>query len=359
MELAPKRYYTQSKFPNTYYVTLMALERYFGTNLFKGQASRVFYASNEYMLRRRLDMLNKNAEQTIHSLDFPFMSYFRNGNWEIDTTRSGNPDPLTAYFGITEENNPPPIKAMLASAKFNAWAIFARDDEAQIAHETLLWMKHPARKQFIAPGLNYKNYKLDLPVQLAIDEVQFNPEVKETDWLKKNRVFVLNFGFIIQSFIISPIAQGTTSNLFETEEDPSNAFYITKEAYLDYFSSKDLPFPDEVYYTDVVTGEFSNDPSLNATFVSSDITNTSVTLSWDFNEASEEFYEETIKITSNTGIDLDISRDLKTTTISGLQPASTYNFTIWFYAKTGYINKYNLIVTTASQNYQPLTLKPL
>jgi len=372
MELAPKRYYDQRRFPNTYYVNLMALEKILGTELFKGDSSRVFYSSPEYSLRRRLDVLNNNSSQDVHSLELPFMSYFRKGNWEVDRSRPAveNAPAALKNIGVTVENMN--IRFMNTISRFEANCLFTRDDEAQIAHETLLWLKHPSKKQFIVPGLFYKSTQLDLPLQFQIDDISFNPTIKETDWLKKNRLFLLQFSFNIRSVIIAPIAQGSKSTLFETIEDPSDAFYITKEAYLDYFSSKNFPLPDEAYYEDVVIGSFDADPELTAIFTSQDITNTSIKLRWQFNKAALPNLEDTVKIISNTGIDIDVPLTNGEPTegdgddpptniyeITGLKPASTYEFTILFYSKLNYINRYSLIATTNSQDFKPIGLKPM
>ena len=357
MELLPNKYYKTDRFPNTQYLMMMAIEKYFGLEIFKGDSSRVFYASPEYTFRRRLDMLNANASQDMHSLQIPFMSYYRKTNWEVDRQRRGIESPRVALEGsaILSSFN---LRFMNTKATFSAFFVFGRDDEAQIAYETLLWVKHPSAKQFTFPGLAYKDCRLDLPIQLWVDNVVYNPQLKEKDWLQKNRMIVVQADFTLRSVIIAPVAQGSQSSLFETAEEGSG-FYITKEAYLDYFSSKNLPLPDEAYYDVMVTGEMSNDPTLTATLTSADITNTSATLLWDFNESVREFYEDTVKITTNTGLTFEAPMDAKTFTLPNLQPASTYDVFLWFYSKQDFINKYNIIITTADVGYKPLTLKTL
>ncbi len=357
MELLPNKYYKTDRFPNTHYIMMMAIEKYFGLEIFKGDSSRVFYASPEYTFRRRLDMLNANAAQDIHSIDVPFMSYYRKTNWVVDRPRKGIESPGVALDGVSVNNTP--IRFMNVSSTFTMFMIFGRDDEAQIAYETLLWMKHPSAKQFTQPGLAYKDQRLDLPVQLWVNDINFNPQFKETDWLKKNRMITIQADFTIKSVILAPIAQGEKSTLFETLQDPTESFYITKEAYLDYFSSKNLPLPDEAYYDLIVTGEFNNDPTLNAIVNKSDITGTSFKVTWDYNPAAAEYFEDKVKITSNTGIDVEVNRDDKTYTFTGMQPNSTYEIIVWFFSTQNFINKYSVIVTTAAEDFKPLSLKPI
>jgi len=302
-------------------------------------------------------MLNANASQDIHSLQVPFMAYYRKTNWEVDRERRGVESPQTALRGDVIANMY--IRYMNTKATFSAYFIFGRDDEAQIAYETLLWAKHPSAKQFTFPGLAYKDYRLDLPIQLWVDNVTYNPQIKEQDWLKKNRMVIVQADFTLKSVIIAPIAQGAKSSLFETIDGNEAGFYITKEAYLDYFSSKNLPLPDEAYYDLMVSGEMNNDPTLVATMQATDITNTSMTINWDFNDGAREFYEDNVKITTNNGLEFEASMDAKTFTVTGLQPASTYEVFLWFYSKQAFINKYNILATTAAADYKPLKLKTL
>lgn len=356
MELLPNKYYNTGRFPNTQYIMMMAIEEYFGMEIFKGDSSRVFYASPEYTFRRRLDMLNANAAQDIHSIDVPFMSYYRKTNWIVDRARKGIESPGVALAGITTEDGLP-IRFMNTSASFTLYMIFGRDDEAQIAYETLLWMKHPSAKSFTQPGLAYKDHRLDLPVQLWIDNVTFNPQFKETDWLKKNRMITIQADFSMKSVIIAPIAQGSKSTLFETTTEPYSSFYITKEAYLDYFSSKNYPLPDEAHMELAIIGEFNNDPTLGAIVNKTAVTSDSFTITWDYNSEAATYFETKVKITTNTGLEVEVDRDAKTYTFTGLQPNSVYSVTLWFYSTQDYINKYDIIVTTAAGDFKPLSLK--
>lgn len=360
MELTPLRYYNQKRFPNTYYLSLMAVEQFFGQELFKGDASRSFYASAEYSFRRRLDMLNKNADQQLHSLDIPFMTYYRKGNWEVDRARPGIEGTLASMFGIDDPLiGNIPIRFMNVKSSFSSVAYFGRDDEAQIAHEVLLWTKHPSVKQFTFPGLAYKNYAIDIPIQLQIDNIEFNPDFKETEWLKKNRIITLKFDFTLRSVIIAPIAQGPKSGLFETESDPTGAFYITKEAYLDYFSSKNMPLPDEPYIDLAVIGSFENDPTLEGVFESANLTSSSVTLNWDYADEAAALFKTDVKITTDKGFAVDVPKSTKTYTLSGLEPESTYVITIWFFSTQDSINSYNLTIKTLASSTKTLGLKPI
>jgi len=103
MELQESFYYDHSKFPNVLYLINMAFEKFFSRELFRNNASRVFYSSEDYAFRRRLNLLAESGEPSIKAYDFPFMCYYRESNWQIDKDRPGVQNATAALIGFPEE----------------------------------------------------------------------------------------------------------------------------------------------------------------------------------------------------------------------------------------------------------------
>jgi hypothetical protein len=205
MEFSPKRYYDQSKIVNSHYLIMMNLEQLFAQELFKSDGSRMQYASKEWAFRQRLNNLNKNSTPDFSSLDIPFGSYYRMDNWKIDDSTTV-PNAAAALFGLDLEAFK--LRFLKVKSVFNFVFFFNRDDEAQIAYETLLWLRFPSPKILTATGLMYKSTSIDLPIQMTIDDIRFNMDYKEREWLQHQRIFPIDVTVTVRSLIMDQTGQG-------------------------------------------------------------------------------------------------------------------------------------------------------
>jgi hypothetical protein len=171
MEFSAQRYYDHSKFANSYYLLMMAIETLLGQELFKSDGTRIFYASPEWMFRQRLNLLNKNGNPDYSSLDLPFAAYYRKSNWVIDT-RPGVTNATAALLGMdagSQSGGYVNVKFLQVETSFDFVAIYSRDDDAQLAYEVLTWLDKPAANFFTVPGLVYKGRKVDIPLQVNVE----------------------------------------------------------------------------------------------------------------------------------------------------------------------------------------------
>jgi len=343
MTLQPTSFYDQSKFPNSLYLIMMELEKYLANQIFRGDLTRVIYASEEYAFRQRLNLLSKNGNASIKELDLPFMSYYLTKNWDIDK-RMGFPSPTAAIIGITEESLAGmPVKWMNVTMNFSFVAMFPTMASAQLAYETLLWINKPTPKQGIIEGLEYRGVELSFPIYLNIVNLDFNPSSLERQWLNSNKVYPVRFVMEVNSVMFSQRPQDANGNTFQDGAVP----YITNKVILDFLSYKGSNMfwnPNNPMLE--VDRIFSADPSLNGTFTLGTVTSTSVVLNWNWNSLASPLLQSTVDITLNGFSTVSRPKADKTYTWTNLTAGSLCNFTITFLYLDSTIVKYSLTVDT-------------
>lgn len=347
MDIPVQTYYNQDKFSNTFYLILIAIETYFSKNLFREDLTRVFYASEKYAFRQRLNLLAKSGVDSVNELQLPFMSYFREGNWKIDT-RAAVQNATAALAGFPEALISYQLLRFLQVMTTFTCVCFANSDvDAQLMHETLLWIQQPAPKQFRFPSMDYLGASFDIPVTFAIENIVFNPDTTEKDWLVKNRVIPIKFDLIVKSVAFAQQPQTAGSTLFEDQQPP----VITKTVLLDYLAIKNQSsFTDQQHIDFEVTGTFYNDPSLNGTLTVTGTTETTITVAWTENFDSIPFYQPNVTLILNNyaGSEVSVPLSQGTYTFTDLQPQSTYQIGIWFFSLKDQITKYTASATTGT-----------
>ena len=185
MEIVADRFFDQSKFASTIAIVRMNLEQFLANNILREDGSRIFYASKSWAFRQRINLLNMNSSPDYSSLNFPFCAYYRNGNWTVGPeVAPGVPAADAAILGTTDLG--PNVRFFNAQFPFSVVFFFNREDDAQLAYEALMWIKHPRPIQTTAPGLVYKDTAIDIPIRYKIEDIQFAPEYKEKNWLEIN-----------------------------------------------------------------------------------------------------------------------------------------------------------------------------
>lgn len=354
MDLVETRYYDSKRLNNTSYLIMMAIEEYFGKEIFKGEGSRIFYGSDSFAFRQRVNKLYPTMTPPYTSISasqvqFPFGNYFRSTGWKIDT-RPAIQNATAALVGFPlSDDIPVNVRFLQTEMDFSLSFYFNRDDDAQNCYDILMWIQNPAPKQFAFPGLMYKNYKTDIPIIMTTSGITWTNEFKENEWLTKNRVIVIRASLNVKSVLVDQFAQGTESTLFEVlpAESDIGKFYITEEAILDFLSFKNDPLLTKENIVWDLLANFTPDPTLDATFSATGITTTSVTLNWDYNPLAEELYSENVTIVFDSGITSIVPIGTKTLVVPDLEPESTYIVSIYFTSLTGAIIKKTLTIETA------------
>lgn len=217
-EIQASQYYIHKNFVNSYYSVYKFVEQWVADNIFRQDTSRVFLASNDYAFRRRFELTDTSKDFStleFSSLRFPFANYWpQNSAWILDPRIAAKSAVLT-YIGIYEGNT----KLRAAQSLFNIpvtfW--FDREDDARLAYEILYFKSYNehyfemnvsyGRNNTIEDNKGSVSTLLALPMNLLIEDLKFNPEFKETNWLKENRLFAITTDFRVRSYAITPPKQ--------------------------------------------------------------------------------------------------------------------------------------------------------
>lgn len=258
-KLAAKQYYIHKSFVNVYYYVYKFLEKWIADNIFRGDTSRVFMASDGYAFRRRFELtdMSKNYDDLeFSSLNLPFANYFaQNNGWTTDDRIAAKNAALT-YLGIYEGNTKIKASASVITVPVTFW--FNREDDARLAYEILYFKSYneqynhtkvPYGRNTTLGDFNISQSSslLDLPINFMIKSLVFNPQFTETDWLKRQRVFTIKVSFDVRTYTIYPPNQpnytidinddGTLED-GSTYEDGYNYYYLVDRVILNTSSEK-------------------------------------------------------------------------------------------------------------------------
>ena len=346
MQIAPVKYYDQSKWSDVFTLTQMALETYFGNNVFRSNASRVIYASTDFAFRQRLNLLSKNNTSSLLELDLPFMRYFRTGNFQLDKERPAVQNASAGLLGFPESaigfQN---MRFLQMIINFNCTAYFTRNDDAQLAYETLQWISNPAPQQFAYGSLQYKGYAIDVPMLFEVADIQWMPNYAESEWLTKAHIIPIDFNVQWRTAILGQSPQTKESSTFWEDNPP----VITKNVFMDFLSYKfQNTYYDQSNYALEVSGVFNSDPELLGVVSTSNITLDSLYVNWAYNPLANTYYTDTVIVNVNGVENFTVPMLQGSYQLTGLYPNSLYNITVWFTSLTGMVTKYTTSVTTTA-----------
>lgn len=355
MQIPGQNYYDTSKFSNTFIISTVALETFFINNIFRSDGTRVLYASEAFAFRRRLELLSKAGGNNVFQLQFPFMTYWRDNNYSIDD-RPAVQSATAALTGYADESlGGQVLRFLQVKTQFTCVLWMNSDLDAQMAHEQLLWMQNPSAKQWTMPGaITYNGVSLDMPIILSIENIQFNPNYTEVEWLKRNRVLPIKFNVTIRTVAMSQLPQ-TPDSTTQWDIGPPT---ITEKVFLDFLSYKGDVSPTTINITDEVIAYFDPNADVAGSISVQSADQTSLTVTWYYNPMTETLLLDDVTITLNGGaISVSVPKDLKTYTFTDLAPESTYQVAIFFYTVDGKVNKYTTTGVT-DVNSIP-TIKPI
>ena len=351
MELQAQSYYNAAKFTNISYFLQLFLKTYLGNILFRGNSSRVLFASDEFCYRRRLDSLAEKGISSDLYLDLPFMNFWRSGNW-VPSDRPTQLQAGPAVVGVTAGYST--MKFLNMKAPFHCTAHFSRDDDAQLAYETLMWLQLPSEKQYVLPGVVHNNTEISIPVSIKTSSVEFNPSFTEQDWLQSNRIIPISFDIDLYSVMLQPLAQGPESPLFS---EHAQTIYITKRVLLDFLAYTQDPLIDEEHIELEVIQEFDPATETEVTLSSGTSTATTITVAWDYED--EDVLEDMVRLFIRPDEYVEVSVNDKAYTFTGLQSGSQYTIAAWFFFTSGKVAKRELTIQTTSTDTSSPKLKPI
>lgn len=255
IEYQAKQYYVHKSYVNSYYAMYKALESWITKYIFRNDKSRVFLASDDYAYRRRFELTDTSQDfETLDfsSLRFPFSNYWpQNSGW-IPDDRVAAKQAALSYVGIYVGNTKLRCASAVLPIEVSFW--FDREDDARLAYEILYF--HSFNEHYYETTVNYgTDYTssngvsptLKIPANIEITSLKFNPEFKESDWLKKQRVFVIKAQFDMRTFVIFPPYQpdytvdANDTDYLDNYDDGIDFYYIVDDVILN-FGHKNLKF---------------------------------------------------------------------------------------------------------------------
>jgi len=319
-------FYIHDSFVKGYYTLYIALEQWIANTIFRGDMSRIFLASNEYAFRRRFELVDPSVQyDTIKasSLQFPFANYWPNNEgWKPDERPAANTAALLLH-GLSLRTRM--VRAMSVMTSIPITFYFDREDDARLAYETLLWMSF--QEQLLYTQVAWKGEKLPLPLNVKIQNLAFNPDFKEQDWLSQNRIFTIAAVFDLRSYSLYPPKQPPASSQIPIDDDEQ--FAITEEAIL--LLKKNNKLIGDIS----VDTLFNQNPHILVNqFAVANATPTTVRLVWDVTlEGSLEL--EAIKLQISGKDSVTLGPTVRDYTFRKLQENSTYIATLTLMAKDG------------------------
>lgn len=375
MEVQAKQFYVHHSHVPGYYYLYKALEKWLADRLLRQDTSRVFCASPTYAFRRRFELTDTSRnfkDIGVTSLDFPFISYWpSNSGWTHEERIAANPAALI-YTGIYEGNTK--IRAAAGNINIPITLYYDRDSDSRLAYEKLYFYTY--NEHYYETDAIYANQTLKLPMVITLNNLQYNPQYTEADWLRQNRIFPITVNINLRSYIIYPPNQprydlsvnsagllvDKDGNLVNPDgeyltglenaedeglfygyyDDGSPAYWLTEEAILNMKDWDGLTL-DQVR----VNGSIEESNIEINLLAIEDVTKNGFTLRWEINNLDQvEKMEFRYK-----GMDyIEVDPALGVYEVTGLEPDSTYNLYINIYSKDGSIKRLGRTVNTESSD---------
>lgn len=350
VEIQARQYYIHDGYIPVYYYVYEALEKWIANTVFREDRSRVILSSNEYAFRRRFeltDMTHSYRDLEISSLHFPFANYWPlNIGWSSETRTAANPAALL-YTGIYTARSC--IRASNANLTVPVNFYFDREDDARFAYSKLYFYTFNEFSE--EETITFQNEEIGLPVVLSIKSLEFNPQFKETDWLKQNRIFVISASINLRTYLIAPPDQPmwdqdissdgflTNGEIYDTGADDYNLVHVVETT-----TSSMNDLSEESFHKLIYEGAIEESKVLVNYLRIDSATEDSVRIIWEV-ENSDEL--ESIKIKkSGEKTYLAVPVTDTTYTFTDLAADSEYKIYVKFTLKSGVSKRLSLLIRT-------------
>ena len=403
-EFIQTQYYSKNndvntqKWIDTHRSIKISLEWWLSKLLFKGDTSRVMYATQDIAFQKRINTLDKekNADGVLRaeSLDLPYACYWNSEDPEPDD-RMAAVNASQAVKGIYYEDEDLTMRSTAMMSTYKIVCFFDRRDSVREAYQLLTQEKVPFFPVHLHNTVMWRGIPILMPTNLTVESITTNPNYKQTDWLTKHRIFMIeievkvryynllinNVGKVIQL----PIRFGNWEDTFE--EDEEHVDYFTEEVILKWAPQKfginlnpvdidesnteykekkwkllkDAEISDEdkeaykpaipnLYTTDIIKAYFDDDNYMIdlCDYHYDEEKSTPTTAHFTFHldgDVQQSFSKLIFSIPTKEDIEV---RDLNQTEIDfgGLQPNSEYRMSIRVFDTSGHLNVHYLSFKT-------------
>lgn len=335
MELSAQQYYIHRNYYNSYYYVYKALEDWIANNIFRQDVSRVFLASSNYAFRRRFELtdMSRNFEEIeVSHLNFPFASYWPlNTGWSADDRIAGV-NAAMVYGGIYVGDTK--IRAISSTLSIPTTLYFDREDDARLAFEILYFKQ--INEHYYNIDMPFGDNTLGLPINMKLTGLQFNPSTTEEDWLKNNRIFLVQVNFDIRTYVIQVPIQprydlSLDVNGFLSDGsvyDPGiERYYLTEEVINNIFNYNDL-----LMSTISIDGTILDNSILVDRLVVTEIDTISAKISWELAEGCPEFTDISVQFIGDPNV-IKLNPKRMYYVFNDLKPGSFYAGYIIFKSK--------------------------
>lgn len=237
VETLARQFYKHEAYTATRYALYIALEQWLSKLVFRRDTTRVYLASDEYAFRRRFELTDTSQsydQVQASSLRFPFANYWPgNDGWRPDERAAANTAALVVV-GLSE--NTRTLRAMAVTSDITTTFYFDREDDARLAYEFLLW--NAFREQLMYTTVQWKDEILSIPLNIKIQDLTFNPDYKEKNWLEEQRIFTISARLELRSHIPQPPEQPEYASDISVVDN--ERYVLTEEVILDMLSESKI-----------------------------------------------------------------------------------------------------------------------
>lgn len=196
-------FYNNKNFINTAYAIDLSLIAHYSNMLFDGDTDRVIYSSNSYAFRKRTKYNDGN-------LNLPFVN-LKAVNYQEGPRTWWNNRAYTRGVFIPELQTKVIFAPVSITYEASAW--MTRDDELRYMmseilfdydNKTIIGDDNPVVgvKPFIEVDTGTIQENVNLPALINYENLQFDPEYNEQDWLEQNNIHSISFDFSIDTFAL-------------------------------------------------------------------------------------------------------------------------------------------------------------
>ena len=186
---------------------------------------------------------------------------------------------------------------------------------------------------------------------LSIKSLEFNPQFKETDWLKQNRIFVISASINLRTYLIAPPDQPmwdqdissdgflTNGEIYDTGADDYNLVHVVETT-----TSSMNDLSEESFHKLIYEGAIEESKVLVNYLRIDSATEDSVRIIWEVENSNEL---ESIKIKkSGEKTYLAVPVTDTTYTFTDLTADSEYKIYVKFTLKSGVSKRLSLLIRT-------------
>lgn len=191
-DITQGRFYSNKNYLNTFYALDLTLINHFAGYLFDDDTNRIVYASDAYAFRKRSDSNNG-------LLNLPFM------NFRITDVVPGdrtwwNATGYTTGVYIPDYQTKVLYKPFDITYEATVW--YHKDYDMRYAITEILY--DADNKTILQPSVSIDGQDKDLafPALLGYDNIQYDPEYKEQDWLERNKIHSIALPFTVSTMAL-------------------------------------------------------------------------------------------------------------------------------------------------------------